>query len=94
MENGLNFDEISNYNFGYYFYPIDSQTPLLESDKDLKRKYSSLGGDGVPMYFKEKYYVTLRSYKTKITEYKKVKIQLYNKEGARAAVARKGRASG
>lgn len=80
MENGLNFDKISNYSFGYYFYPIDSQVSLLETDKDLKRKYTSIGGNGVPMFFKKNYYVTLRSYKTKINKYKKVKIQLYNKQ--------------
>ncbi|WP_027138116.1 hypothetical protein [Gaetbulibacter saemankumensis] len=81
MEKGLDFNKISNINFGYYFYPVDSQVSLLKTDKDLKRKYTSLGGDGVPMYFKEKYYVTLRAYNTKIKEYKKLKIQLYNKKG-------------
>lgn len=81
MDESLDFDILSYYSFGYYFYPIESQVSLLETEKDLKRKYASFGVYGVPMYFKNNYYVTLRSYKMKPTQFKRIKIQPYNKDG-------------
>lgn len=81
LDERLDFDEMSDYSFGYYFYPVDSQVQLLETEKDLKRKYASLGDYGAPMYFKNNYYVTLRSYKMQPNQFKKIKIQPYNKSG-------------
>lgn len=81
LDDRLDFDEMADYSFGYYFYPVDSQVQLLETEKDLKRKYASLGDYGAPMYFKNNYYVTLRSYKMQPNQFKKIKIQPYNKSG-------------
>ncbi|MFK2819094.1 hypothetical protein U0L90_03130 [Flavobacteriaceae sp. LMIT009] len=81
LDKSLKTNDIAKYNVGYYFYPVDSEETLLETEKDLKRKYTSSGGPSVPMQFNDNYYVTLRSHKTKVKKFKKIKIQLYNKEG-------------
>jgi hypothetical protein len=81
LDKSLKTNEIAKYNVGYYFYPVDSEVTLLETEKDLKRKYTGTGGLSVPMRFNDNYYVTLRFHKTKVKRFKKIKIQLYNKEG-------------
>ncbi|TSE06280.1 MULTISPECIES: hypothetical protein [Aquimarina] len=78
MNKGLNPDLISEFGIGYYFYPIDSHVQFLETKKDLKRKYTSIGDHSIPMSSGNNIYIALRSLKTKMNSFKTIKIEIHN----------------